>query len=90
MRRDRVSLLEKLQAVEAQKNALEENLAMAEGKLRLVTAEAASLSSTSSQVPDLRAQVQHLQADNARLVKLLASTAEYKKFMRCVVGESAV
>jgi hypothetical protein len=48
-----------------------------------LSAEAASVASTSAQVPDLRAQVQHLQADNARLVRLLATTAEYKKFMRC-------
>ena len=79
-----MSLLEKLQAVEAQRNALEESLGVAEGKLRLVSAEASSLTHSAGLVPDLRAQVQHLQADNARLVKLLSSTTEYKKFMRCV------
>lgn len=81
VRRDRVSLLEKVQALEAQRSSLEEALGMAEGKLRLVSAEAASVATTSAQVPDLRAQIQHLQADNARLVRLLATTAEYKRFM---------
>jgi hypothetical protein len=36
VRRDRVSLLERVQSLEAQKTGLEEALAMAEGKLRLV------------------------------------------------------
>ena len=42
------------------------------------------------QVPDHRAQIQHLQADNARLVRLLATTAEYKRFMRWGMHASGV
>ncbi len=78
-------LLEKSQALEAHKTQLESDVKLLQSQLATTQAELRSADVTASSVPELTAQTHHLRADNARLVKLLASTAEYKSFMAYAV-----
>jgi hypothetical protein len=81
VRQERVLLLEKSQALEAHKSQLEVDLKLVQSQLAASQAELRSADATAASVPELTAQALHLRADNARLVKLLASTSEYKAFM---------
>ena len=86
VRQERVLLLEKCQALEAHKTQVEADLKLVQSKLSTSETHVRALESTSSQAADFSAQVQHLRADNARLVRLLSTTAEYKSFVACVAG----
>jgi hypothetical protein len=73
--RSRNDLLE----AEAARSSKQEAAAVAE--VERIRADAQSLTSQASSAGQLRAYVRHLRADNARLIRLLATTKEYQTFV---------
>lgn len=74
-------LLEKSQALEAHKTRLDSEVRQLTSRLSTAEASVRANESAAASVPELSASVQHLRADCARLVKLLASTQEYRQFV---------